>query len=100
MKRGRVHIQKMLFETNPLPSDEDITFQSDVHVYYVKGRKALCSVTKIVSGAFPPFDAMDVITKNADKWRRDPKSEYCSILNENELPAAISIIQSRWSKMG
>lgn len=76
---------------NHHPRDDDVFFDEEPHIYYVKGKKISTSVTTFVHHFFPKFDADAIIDRmmNGRNWER---SKYFGMTKEE--------IKQQWADAG
>ena len=66
------------------PRDKRIRFVESSHKYYLDGEMLPISVTGFYGRYFGHFDADDVVEKNIDKWRKNPRDKRHSFLKALE----------------
>lgn len=81
----------MLSITNKHERDDDIKFQENGHVYYVKKKRGYKSITTIVHGGFEKFDSDAIIDKmmSSKNWEN---SKYYGMTKEE--------IKRQWKENG
>ena len=86
----------ILAQINAHEKDASITFESEMHEYFVDGIAMELSVTGMVGMFFEKFDADEVIRKmmNGPRW---PREGY---INKDGAPYNEAEIKSKWDSIG
>ena len=95
-----------LAQKNRHERDSRISFEESTHTYTIDGEIYKTSVSGILHGFFPTFNAKDVIEKNFNKWKEDKKSpyhrfiQYCNLRMHLEEEDIKSELAKMWNQYG